>query len=232
MGSLTDNALEIQFLLRLGLAGLCGAVLGYEREVHGRSAGLRTNLLVCVGSALMTIVSENFFLIYGGVSSATLRMDPARVAAQIVVGIGFIGAGVIIKETGGIRGLTTAATLWLVAGVGMACGIGMFFIAAATTLIALIALTLLKKIESNIPRDNYKTIEIVCCEKESNALPILSEFFAAKKLEVQKVSFNHDTRDFSTIYEFSISCRACDQTIIDTTRELTQFGFVSLVKLM
>lgn len=228
---MTDNALEIQFLLRLGLAGLCGAVLGYEREVHGRSAGLRTNLLVCVGSALMTIVSENFFLVYGGNASATLRMDPARVAAQIVVGIGFIGAGVIIKETGGIRGLTTAATLWLVAGVGMACGSGMFFIAAATTMIALMALTVLKSIEKNIPRDNYKIIEIVCSEKEGSSLPILSEFFAAKKMDIQKVSFDHDTRNFKTIYEFSMSCRSCDETIIDITRELTRFDFVSQVKL-
>ncbi|HEX8960511.1 MAG TPA: MgtC/SapB family protein [Geobacteraceae bacterium] len=227
---MTNYALEIQFLFRLGLAGVCGAVLGYEREVHGRSAGLRTNLLVCVGSALMTIVSENFYLIYSGNTSFTLRMDPARVAAQIVVGIGFIGAGVIIKETGGIRGLTTAATLWLVAGVGMACGIGMFSIAAATTLIALIALTLLKRIEKIIPRDNYKVVEIVCSESEESALPTLTEFFKAKKLEMLKVSFNHDTRNFVTTYEFSMSCKSCDEIIIDITRELTRFEFVSQVK--
>ncbi len=225
-----NHALDIQYLLRLGLAGLCGAVLGYEREVHGRSAGLRTNLLVCVGSALMTIVSEHFFLLYGENPSSVLRMDPARVAAQIVVGIGFIGAGVIIKETGGIRGLTTAATLWLVAGVGMACGTGMYSIATATTLIALTALTVLKKIEKNIPRDNYKTIEIVCSEGEGNALPSLSQFFKANKLEIQKVSFNHDTRNLVTTYEFSMSCKSCDETIIDVTRELARFEFVSQVK--
>ena len=104
-----NQAIDCKLLLRLVLAVFCGFVLGYERERHGRSAGLRTNILVCLGSALMTIVSDNFFQAYSTSTSYTLRMDPARVAAQIVVGIGFIGAGVIIKDKGGIRGLTTAA---------------------------------------------------------------------------------------------------------------------------
>jgi len=216
----------------LGLAVLCGSVLGFERECHGRSAGLRTNLLVSLGSALMTVVSENFFRVYGGSSSVLLRMDPSRVAAQIVVGIGFIGAGVIIKETGGIRGLTTAATLWLVAGVGMACGTGMFFIASATTLIALVALTILKEFEKNIPRDNYRTIEIVCSEKEENRLSVLSDFFRAKKLHVQSIGFSYDARNGMTTYEFSIMCRWCEETIVETTRELLQLAGVSEVKLV
>lgn len=229
---MTDFEHELQILLRLGLAALCGSILGFERERHGRSAGLRTNLLVCVGSALMTVVSENFYLVYGGSSSVVLRMDPARVAAQIVVGIGFIGAGVIIKETGGIRGLTTAATLWLVAGVGMACGTGMFFIASATTLIALVALTILKEFEKNIPRDNYRTIEIVCSEKEEKMLPVLSEFLRAKKLDVQNIGFSYDARNCTTTYEFSIRCRWCEETIVETTRELLLFGGVSRVRLV
>ncbi|HLO24644.1 MAG TPA: MgtC/SapB family protein [Geobacteraceae bacterium] len=228
---MADFSYAPELLLRLGLAVVCGMTLGYERERHGRSAGLRTNLLVCVGSALMTIVSEHFYRIYGGSLDMTLRMDPARIAAQIVVGIGFIGAGVIIKEQGGIRGLTTAATLWLVAGLGMTCGVGMYFIAATTTLIALIALTILKQYERHIPRDYYRVVEVTCDEKENDVLPVLMDFLRTRKLDIKYVNYNHTTDDSTTIYQFSISCKISEDKIVETVKELPRFGFISQVKL-
>jgi len=119
---------ELAVLVKLVLAGLAGAVIGLEREKHGRPAGLRTNLLVALGACIMMIVSEAFQLKYAGFDvDSAVRLDPGRTAAQIVTGIGFIGAGVIIKEGITVRGLTTAATLWLVAGVGMAFGMGLFY---------------------------------------------------------------------------------------------------------
>jgi putative Mg2+ transporter-C (MgtC) family protein len=120
-------------LLRLALAGALGGLIGLERELREREAGLRTHLLVSVGAALFTIVGAY------GFSSFRLT-DPTRVAAQIVTGIGFLGAGAIIRQGFSIRGLTTAATLWVVAAVGLAAGAGYYSCALITTALVLFAL--------------------------------------------------------------------------------------------
>jgi putative Mg2+ transporter-C (MgtC) family protein len=120
-------------LLRLALAGALGALVGLERELREREAGLRTHLLVSVGSALFTIV--------GAYGFESFRLtDPTRVAAQIVTGIGFLGAGAIIRQGSSIRGLTTAATLWVVAAIGLAAGAGYYSAALITTALVLLAL--------------------------------------------------------------------------------------------
>ena len=118
-------------LLRLGLAAGLGGAVGFERELRDREAGIRTHLLVSLGSALFTIISAygfHEFLVGGG---TIVRADPTRIAAQIVTGIGFLGAGAIIRDGLSVRGLTTAATLWVVAAVGMACGAGYYWPAVA-----------------------------------------------------------------------------------------------------
>jgi len=122
----------VEMILRLLLAAALGAVIGYQREKAGKQAGLRTHALICIGAALFTVVS-----IYGfGIAS-----DPARVAAGVVVGIGFIGAGVILHREGDIvAGLTTAATIWLVAGIGLAAGTGLYVVSAAATALILLVL--------------------------------------------------------------------------------------------
>ena len=120
-------------LLRLALAGILGGLIGLERELREREAGLRTHLLVAVGAALFTIVGAY------GFSSFRLT-DPTRIAAQIVTGIGFLGAGAIIRQGSTIRGLTTAATLWVVAAVGLASGAGYYSAALITTALVLLAL--------------------------------------------------------------------------------------------
>ena len=123
-----------EVLLRLFAAAAMGGAIGLERELRERQAGLRTHLVVCLGSALFTLVSAYGFTDWGA------RVDPTRIAAQIVTGIGFLGAGAIIRHGLSVRGLTTAATLWLVAAIGMAIGAGYWEGALITTLGALLVL--------------------------------------------------------------------------------------------
>ena len=127
-------------LLRLTVAAALGGAVGVERELRERQAGLRTHLVVCVGSALFTLVSAYGFRDFIEAGNVYARIDPTRIAAQIVTGIGFLGAGAIIRQGLSVRGLTTAATLWLVAGIGMAAGAGYYDGAIIATLGALLTL--------------------------------------------------------------------------------------------
>jgi putative Mg2+ transporter-C (MgtC) family protein len=155
-------AISGNFLIRLAAACLLGGAIGLERDMHGRAAGLRTNMLVSLGSALFMLVSQAIALAYtthaGGDSG--LRIDPGRIAAQIITGIGFLGAGAIIKEGINVRGLTTAACLWVSAGIGMACGAGLFELAIVVTLIGLFTLIVLNRLERLYPKDSYRTLEL------------------------------------------------------------------------
>ena len=119
-------------LLSIILAVVFGAAIGLEREISGKSAGLRTNLLICLGATVFTIISRNM----GGGEMDSIT----RIAGQVVTGVGFLGAGAIIQDRGGVHGLTTAATIWLVASVGMACGAGYYKLAMLTTVAALVIL--------------------------------------------------------------------------------------------
>jgi putative Mg2+ transporter-C (MgtC) family protein len=127
-------------LLRLALAAVLGGLIGVERELREREAGLRTHLLVALGSALFTIVGAYGFHDFLESGDSVVQADPTRIAAQIVTGIGFLGAGAIIRQGFSVRGLTTAATLWVVAAVGLAAGAGYYSAAVITTAVVLIAL--------------------------------------------------------------------------------------------
>lgn len=153
--------LDVTLLLRLLLASLLGGIIGLEREIHGRPAGFRTHLLVSLGSCLFCICSVEFYRIFGDFSGINpIGVDPGRIAAQVVTGIGFLGAGAIIREKASIRGLTTAACLWVAAALGIACSIGLFYLAICVTAVALISLLLLKQVEKRLRRDTYLTVRI------------------------------------------------------------------------
>jgi len=133
-----------EILLRLTLAVILGGMVGFEREYHNQPAGFRTHILVCVGSALIMIVSaygfdEDFVRLYD--------LDPSRIAASVITGIGFLGAGTIIRQQGNIQGLTTAAGVWVVAGIGLAIGIGQYVSAFFTTLLVLVSLFVLNRVD-------------------------------------------------------------------------------------
>jgi putative Mg2+ transporter-C (MgtC) family protein len=129
-----------EVLLRLALAAALGAAIGLEREIREREAGLRTHLLVSLGSALFTIVSAYGFHTFLASGQSVVRADPSRIAAQIVTGIGFLGAGAILRQGLSVRGLTTAATLWVVAAIGLATGAGYYSAAVVTTVLVLVSL--------------------------------------------------------------------------------------------
>ena len=135
-----------EVVVRLLLAVLFSGLIGLEREVSGRSAGLRTHILVCVGSTLIMLTAGHIFDLYHGVAN----VDPGRFAAQVVSGIGFLGAGTIIQYHDSVRGLTTAASLWAAAGLGLAIGSGFYIGAIATTVIVLIVLFILSRFEQRI----------------------------------------------------------------------------------
>ena len=136
---MSDLNLQLELALRLIVAAILGASIGLEREWRDHPAGMRTHLLVSLGAAAFTVLSIEAFKGPGA--------DPARIAAQIVTGIGFLGAGAILKHGAAIKGLTTAASLWVVAAVGMAAGAGAWGVAVATTLIVLVSLWPLREIE-------------------------------------------------------------------------------------
>src|SRR6267142_4803145 len=137
MMTLSPNVLIV---VKLILAILCGGAIGFERELSRKAAGLRTNVLICLGSALFMIVSRHI----GGGAPYT---DPARLVAQVVTGIGFLGAGVILQARGSITGLTTAATIFVVSAVGITIGEGMFGLGIFSTLLIITVLVALRRVE-------------------------------------------------------------------------------------
>lgn len=139
------SSLNVMIALKLVLAILCGGAIGYERELSRKAAGLRTNVLICMGSALFMIVSRHI----GGGAPYT---DPARLVAQVVTGIGFLGAGVILQARGSITGLTTAATIFVVGAVGIAIGEGMFAVGLLSTALIIIVLVALRRVERFVIR--------------------------------------------------------------------------------
>jgi len=136
--------------IRLLLAAILGGLIGLEREKKGTSAGLRTHILVCVGSALIMLTSIYIYDIYEGKAP----VDPGRIAAGVVTGIGFLGAGTIMRDREGIRGLTTAASVWVSSAIGLAVGCGYTTAAVATTLITFLTLSVLRWAEKRLVKDD------------------------------------------------------------------------------
>ncbi|HNS48243.1 MAG TPA: MgtC/SapB family protein [bacterium] len=155
---------ELELVMRLVLAAALGGIIGIERESHGREAGFRTMILVCVGNCLVLVISLQMITLGGAAgtfaSVPALRLDPSRIAAGALTGIGFLGAGAIIQDRRRIRGLTTAACLWVVTAIGLAVGGGFYAVGLAAAAITLIALYFLRPLEHLFKRDNYNILVI------------------------------------------------------------------------
>lgn len=196
---------ELAIFVKILLAAVAGAIIGLEREVHGRPAGLRTHLLVAAGSCLMIIVSEAFFLKYGDLpGTGVVRIDPSRVSAQIITGIGFLGAGVIIKEGLIVRGLTTAASLWMVAGIGMAYGMGMLTAGSIGTAVALFSLLFLKRLEPRIKKNRYLHLTVMA-RAVPDVYPQLEQAFSENNLRMTDIEADLDIEKNQIVYRLVLT---------------------------
>ena len=170
--------IDWDLILRLFLGGMMGGLIGLEREFRAKEAGLRTHFIVALGSALFMIISQYAF---------SGRFDAARVAAQVVSGIGFIGAGVIIFQKNVVRGVTTAAGLWVAAAIGLACGAGMYVVAGAATLITVLCLETMHFVHRHIAE---KMVEVtLATDGDTDPLKVL-EKVKASRLNVESYSFS------------------------------------------
>jgi putative Mg2+ transporter-C (MgtC) family protein len=148
-------------MMRIFIAILCGGIIGVERELKDKPAGLRTNILVSTGSCL--------FVIFGIKAAELYNDDAGRIIGPIITGIGFLGAGTIIRARGSVRGLTSAATIWVVAGVGMCAGLGLFFLALTVSILVLFILLILPRFEEIISVFGVKDLEFVVVSQPSSA---------------------------------------------------------------
>lgn len=183
-------------IARLAVAALLGGIIGLERELRHKPAGLRTNIFICFGAAMFTVLSDQLARGFGG--------DHTRIAAQIIPGIGFIGAGSILHARGSITGLTTAATLFVVASVGMATGGGLYITAVFATGVILIALALLGQLERRLELKSLRFTFEVTGKSTEAALNELSHILDAEELAMEDV--NAVSLDGSARVAFSIKC--------------------------
>ena len=189
------NIINLDYMLRILIAVIFGFCIGLERELTNKYAGLRTHILVCLGACVFTLISIYGFPTFAPgdnvvVDQATGIRDTSRVAAQIVTGIGFIGAGTVLRNGPIVLGLTTAATLWIAASIGMACGAGMFEIAFAGTLLSILTLVTIRVFERKVlPNSTKRTkrvkIVIVC---QNQFAQKIHEFIIEKYQDISELS--------------------------------------------
>jgi len=174
--------------IRLIAACILGGIIGYERENTNRPAGFRTHILVCVGSALVMITSEFLVERFSGV----VNLDPQRMGAQVISGIGFLGAGTIIRNRFSVKGLTTAASLWAVSCVGLAIGTGFYEGAILATLLIYITLILLKKFETKVAMKKGKMVIIVKGEDRPGQIGDIGRVFEDHHVSIQNIDILND----------------------------------------
>ncbi|RJE86141.1 MgtC/SapB family protein [Paenibacillus sp. 1011MAR3C5] len=187
--SVADNPWAIDYvviLMRLSLAVLLGGLIGFEREQHNHAAGLRTHILVCLGSAMVMLLSIYGFSEFVG--EPNVRIDPARLATAVITGVGFLGAGTILFTGKAITGLTTAASLWVVAAIGLQIGAGFYIGAVAGTVLVFITLWVFNKMEHRFLKSKKVRKLTIQAEAEEQLLDIVSEKLASRSIVTQKLT--------------------------------------------
>jgi putative Mg2+ transporter-C (MgtC) family protein len=204
-------------LVRIGLTFAASIFIGFERESHGRAAGLRTTVLVGVAAAMAMILSAELFIEAGGNNVSGWRPDPARLAAGILTGMGFLGAGAIIREGNTVRGVTTAAVLWVITLIGLAFGSGQLLLGGIGWAIAVVTLFILPKIEARIPNDWYGTIT-VRARMDGISAEDLRARLETMRIKVKKLHLDHDIEHGSRTLRLDLKFKKHDQ--VDLPRKV------------
>lgn len=174
--------MELEIILRLMLAVFIGGAVGYEREYKNRPAGFRTHILVCVGAAVIAIAETSL--------KNSTNIDIGRLTAQVISGIGFLGAGTIIRDNGSVKGLTTAASLWVVACIGLCTGFGLYYLSISATIIVFGVLVSLKRFENKF-FDKIKIVNLIVTYKDKNvALQNLTAYFSTNSIKIKNIEFH------------------------------------------
>jgi len=195
----------LTILMHLGLSVLAGGLIGLERTYHGRPAGFRTHTLVCTASTLLMLLTVYQWQLLKGAPLETVRVDPTRMAQGIMTGIGFLGAGVIMKEGLTVRGLTTAASIWITAAIGVLIGIGFYFPAVVATLVTLGTLSLFRWIEAIMPTLYYARLNVRFKRQETPAESALRVLISQQDFSVANLSYR--LREEGKFFEYQMTVR-------------------------
>jgi len=203
---------RLDLMLQIGLAALLGGAIGLERELGGKPAGLRTNILICIGSVLYTHLS--LAMLTGSTGTIPPGTDTTRVAAQIVTGVGFIGAGTILHARGAVVGLTSAATIWVVAAIGVALGSGYYLEGVGTTLAVVIVLAGLGRVEKVVERHSLTSTISIHARPGPTVVEDLETAVRRMGLDILKVANRQENVDLVIEFELRGSKRLYDQAIV------------------
>jgi len=223
-------------MLCLVLSLVLGFAIGLEREYANKWAGLRTHILVCVGSCVFTVLSIWGFPVLSA-DGATSTRDSARIAAQVLTGIGFIGGGTVLHHGSSIYGLTTASTLWVAAAIGMACGCGMYWLAIVSTILSVAILILVRIFEKNfISKNSTKTVKrlkvgVTCAVSSADEVySKITESFSTI-VEINRKKYDKDTYQSRIVFVFESREKHPIQFINDIISEIKEINNVSIVEL-
>ena len=218
---LTSN----EIIIRLLLGTLFGGVIGFERQVHGRPAGFRTHILVCIAAVLIMLVSE-YYQYLSGIDPAYIRIDPGRIAAGALAGVGFIGAGVVLKSGLSIQGLTTAACIWVVSAIGLAIGSGLYLAGAVTFGITIFSLAFLRIVEKKMPKLTHRFLTITADIQADEGQ--IAAVIKKKGLSIVNIDYEQCTDSKIIVFYITISFYRYPtlKTLID---ELSALAFVRKV---
>ncbi|OGI48337.1 MAG: magnesium transporter MgtC [Candidatus Muproteobacteria bacterium RIFCSPHIGHO2_12_FULL_60_33] len=195
----------LTILIHLGAAVLAGGLIGLERAYHGRPAGFRTHTLVCTASSLLMLLTVYQWQLLVNAPLETVRVDPTRMAQGIMTGIGFLGAGVIMKDGLTVRGLTTAASIWMTASIGILLGIGFYFPAIVATLLTLGTLSLFRWVEAIIPSQYYARLHVRFKSQDLLPEPKLRTLITGHGFSVANLSYQ--LSDEGKVFEYQMTIR-------------------------
>lgn len=216
-----------EIILRILLGALIGGIIGFERQIHGRPAGFRTHILVCTASVLLMLVSEYYHYL-GSLDPSYIRIDPGRIAAGAITGVGFIGAGVVLKTGFTIQGLTTAACIWVVSAIGLSIGSGLYLAGMTTFVVTVITLTLLRTVERKMPKLSSSFLTVVADENTDEEK--LVSLITKEGLTITNIDYESSSESRTAEFHFTVTLydKRAIKSLFD---KLSSLSFVKRVSL-